>query len=406
MVDARPTSSPAPTPDPVVVAAAIAAVVLAGFVILLLGLASSGGFAAPPGPGLKRVDFISFWGAARLALEGRPGDAYSWPLVDAELRRALGRPVGAPLPFYYPPIFLMLIKPLGALSYGRAFLLWVAATLGAYTLAAAAVLRRPGAVMTALAAPGVLCCIFIGQNGLFTAAAMMAGLALLPRRPALAGVFLGLLAAKPHLAILLPFALALDRRWRALAACAATAAGLLAASTVVLGPHVLRAFVEGAEAGGSVFAAEGWTPWSKVQTVYGVARNAGLAPSTALALHALGALIASAAVLTIWRRRDAAYAAKAAALAAGALLVTPYVFIYDTPMLGAAAVFLLRDAGERGAVTRSQAIVGACAYFGSLVFYADHDLPVTPLAAAGLLALVWLRARAAAPARTPALAAA
>ena len=47
------------------------------------------------------------------------------------------------------------------------------------------------------------------------------------RRPVLAGALLGALVIKPHLALLVPFWLAAGGQWRAFAAAAASAAGLL-----------------------------------------------------------------------------------------------------------------------------------------------------------------------------------
>ncbi len=49
----------------------------------------------------------------------------------------------------------------------------------------------------------------------------------------------------------------------------------------------------------------------------------------------------------LWRSR-AAYELKAAALAAGALIATPYLYIYDFVVLAVAVAFLLRLALTRG----------------------------------------------------------
>ena len=49
----------------------------------------------------------------------------------------------------------------------------------------------------------------------------------------------------------------------------------------------------------------------------------------------------------LWRSR-AAYELKAAALAAGALIATPYVYIYDFVILAVAVAFLLRVALKQG----------------------------------------------------------
>jgi len=57
---------------------------------------------------------------------------------------------------------------------------------------------------------------------LLTAALAGAALLSLERRPILAGVFIGLLAIKPHLALLFPVALIAIGAWRTLLAAAVT----------------------------------------------------------------------------------------------------------------------------------------------------------------------------------------
>ncbi len=95
--------------------------------------------------------------------------------------------------------------------------------------------RTPTVLFYALAFPAVMLNFYFGQIGCWTAAAVGAALILLTRRPVLAGALLGLLVAKPHLAVLVPVALAASGRWRAFASCAAVAAALLLASAAAFG---------------------------------------------------------------------------------------------------------------------------------------------------------------------------
>ena len=64
-------------------------------------------------------------------------------------------------------------------------------------------------------------------------------------------------------------------------------------------------------------------------------------------VQASGALALAAGLVVLWRSR-AAYELKAAALAAGALITTPYLYIYDFVVLAVAVAFLLRLALMRG----------------------------------------------------------
>jgi hypothetical protein len=59
------------------------------------------------------------------------------------------------------------------------------------------------------------------------------------------------------------------------------------------------------------------------------------------------ALVAAAGVAAVWRSR-AAYEIKAANLGAAALLATPYLYIYDLPVLAVPLAYLLRLGGKTG----------------------------------------------------------
>src|SRR3546814_10959127 len=112
--------------------------------------------------------------------------------------------------------------------------------LGVSGLAYAEVVRRltdrwSGTALTLLAFPGVLLNIGHGQNGFLTAALMGGGVLLLERRPWLAGALFGCLAIKPHLALLIPLALAARGLWRPFVAAGLTAAGLIALSAADFG---------------------------------------------------------------------------------------------------------------------------------------------------------------------------
>ena len=70
-----------------------------------------------------------------------------------------------------------------------------------------------------------------GQNGFLSAALFLGGVLNIDRRPILSGVLIGLLTFKPHLGVVLPFALVALGAWRVIASAAVTALALFAAAT-------------------------------------------------------------------------------------------------------------------------------------------------------------------------------
>src|SRR3546814_9524913 len=82
-----------------------------------------------------------------------------------------------------------------------------------------------------------------GQNGALSAAILLAGLHQLDRRPLVAGVLFGCMAYKPHLAVLLPVALLVAGRWRAIVSAAATVAGLVLVSFALYGVDLWHVYI-------------------------------------------------------------------------------------------------------------------------------------------------------------------
>jgi hypothetical protein len=139
------------------------------------------------------ADFFGFWSAARfLAGHAAMGmyDRASLVLFQNQLYPMIG---GA-LPFIYPPLFLLIVWPLGLLSYGAACALWIVLTLALYVTALCAPVWRRPIVAALLVVPSTTIAIFFGQSGVLAAALIIGGLRLLKTRPVLAAALLGLAA--------------------------------------------------------------------------------------------------------------------------------------------------------------------------------------------------------------------
>ena len=99
-----------------------------------------------------------------------------------------------------------------------------------------------------------------------------------------------------------------------------------------------------------VVLTEGQADWSRLQSLFGLVRALGGSVQLAWIVQATGSIAVAAAIVYVWRSR-AAFDLKAAALAAGTLVVTPYLYMYDLVVLAVAVAFLLRFALDRGFTT-------------------------------------------------------
>ena len=154
-----------------------------------------------------------------MALRGEASAVYDPASHWAEQQAFFADPEIVFYGWHYPPFFLIVACLLAMLPYLAALFVWQAATLAAY--AAMIRLIAPGtlALTAALAYRPVLVNLTHGQNGFLTAALIGSSLALLDRRPWIAGILIGLLAYKPHFGLLLPLVLMLTGRWKPFYLC-------------------------------------------------------------------------------------------------------------------------------------------------------------------------------------------
>jgi hypothetical protein len=335
-------------------------------------------------------DFITFWAASYAALHGHAPDAYNIAKIFRYEQIAVP---ASKLVFgwYYPPSFYLVVLPLALLPYVAAFFVWILPTLALYVGVLQRIVKGSVAMWCLAAFSGVWINLLHGQNGFLTAALAGAGILCLKRRPWLAGVFIGLLAVKPHLALLFPVALLAIGAWRAMAGAAVTAVALTAAGTLVLGRDTLTACV-GAMGQARYFLENGGLPWQKMPTIFAFARLLGMPVAVAYGLHAIVAVGAMVAVWHVWRR-SADWGLRGAALMSATFLVSPYVFDYDLAWLGFPIAWLasigIRDGwqnGERDVLALAYLMPFVIAPVASAV-----SLQVGPFVLVGLLWMVWRR---------------
>jgi hypothetical protein len=298
-----------------------------------------------PDFGPLAMDFLPFWSASFLALHRHAIDAYNVIALTAVETEAISRDPGI-LPWLYPPTFLLVVYPLALLPFKIAAVAFLGGTLALFVRVMCAIVPSRQTALLTLAFPGAALVLVCGQNGLLTASIAGLGLVLLRRHPVFAGICLGLLCIKPHLAVLFPLALLCSRSWRALASMAATAAVLLAVSVLVFGTGTLAAFLynAGMIAG---LVESGRAALARIPTVFALATLAHVPSVWAYAAQGAVALVAASAVCNAWSR-DCSYALRAAVLVCASLLVSPYLFDYDLTWLGVLLAWCVRHGLARG----------------------------------------------------------
>jgi Glycosyltransferase family 87 len=288
-------------------------------------------------------DFVNYWSAAFLAAHGRAAEIYDFAAFHLFEQSVSGPNIG----FYhysYPPLLLLLTLPLVLIPYVPALGIWLVTTwYGFYR--ALKLATDQGVFLLSLATPALFVNAVGGQNGALTAMLLGGGLVLQARRPIVAGILFGCLAYKPHLALLLPFALIAGRRWWTIGATGATAILLVAASALLFGPHRWIEYADNVAQLRAAILEDGTGVWHRMLSVFVFARRLGADVGTAYAMQAAFAAVAAFFVARSWWRDEPAHLRNAMVIV-GTCLATPYLQDYDL-VVSAFVVVWLKAAEER-----------------------------------------------------------
>ncbi len=281
-------------------------------------------------------DLTVFWIAAQFALSGHAEIAYhpeqlhaAMFAIDPEIQGAYG--------WFYPPTFYLLVTPLGLLPYWGAYACFMTGSLMSYVIVMRRIIRGQAAMWLLAAFPGIWINLLTGQNGLLTAALAGAALLTLQRHPLLAGVLIGMLAIKPHLAILFPIALIALGAWRTLAVAGSTAIIFMGISVLLLGADSLNMWQQSLGAARHIMENGGTSPM--MPTIFALMRLLNVSLALSYVVHATLALVT---VVIVWKvcRSDSQWTVKSAAIMTGSLLISPYLMEYDLAWLGMPIVWL------------------------------------------------------------------
>lgn len=312
--------------------------------LLMLCLAAFAAFMAVayqqrPDHGWNPSDFDIFHLAGQTVWLGSFGDAYRSEAFFA--LQSETSTVPSTMPWTYPPQFGLVAATLAVLPVWLAYLVFTSASLGAYLL----LLRRiagphfPTLVLTLL--PVLMVGIWTGQNGFLTGSLVGLFALLALRGSARAGLPLGLMVIKPHLAVGLGILLLLSRRWGWLVQAVGVTAGTALLATLAFGAGIWPAFLDGVRESKALLA-EGSYSLHRMTSAYSVLRSLDIDAQVALGLHLGLALCGLAMVQVVVVRRWQLRRVLAVATLSSQM-VSPYIYDYDMTLLGVALALAAPD---------------------------------------------------------------
>jgi hypothetical protein len=346
----------------------------------------------------RSQDWMVYHTAARAWLDGNlplvfDGDRFT-ALINQRYAHILSRPLQLH-PWLYPPHYLLLLLPFGALPFdlagGLFLLLSFAALIAAAWRYAGNGTERALYAFSLLLCPASAVSVCLGQNTFLSAALLVGGMSLLPRRPLWGGALLGILTYKPQLWLLVPIALIAARQWKALGAAAGTALVLMGASAAVFGIDTWRHWFQLMTAPSTLY--DHWLVVARLngQSVYTCAALLGAPPQFANLAQGLSAIVAAAAVFWSWRK-PLPDELRLAVLLAATMLAAPHVIDYDAVLPGFGAVLFFAY-GLRNGIRPVEATIAALLWLSPLINPPSvfHAGLVTPLLIALFIATAMAR---------------
>lgn len=328
------------------------------------------------------VDFDAFYLVATMISEGNLAGAYDAnTFYDRQKEHAAFD--GNQLIWSYPPPFNLVVNPFILAPEWLSYLLFIGLTFMAYLW----ILQKVAG--TQFHTSIILCLGFFplllrsGQNGFLTGGLIGLTCLFALRKSNWAGVSLGLMVIKPHLALAIGLWSLLDRRWVMATAAIGIALLACAVATAVYGVEVWSWFHMGITTTGEVLR-DGRYPLFRMTSIFASALSAGLSPSQAMAVH-LSVAIGAIAILIAIQFSDASQSSKIGMAVFVSALISPYNYDYDLTMLAFAFALLLPTIAIQSTTTEKILIWGGMWIIG---FY---GLSMTLLIGWGILSEAWIK---------------
>jgi hypothetical protein len=284
------------------------------------------------------VDFDVFHLVAQKVWLGGVNQAYHFTDF-LKMQREASAGHGSFMPWTYPPQFDLLLAPFGLMPIGAAYFLFVGATFTFYVVVLRAIAGSHFVLLLIVLFPTLEVTMACGQNGFFTGGLIGLVCLFFEDRPIVAGLSLGLMVVKPHLAVAFATYAILKRSWIVVATAAAVVLTSSAICTAVFGAQIWSDFLQSVR-DASIFLEQGNYPLFRMISVYAALRTSGLSASAAFVGQSIVALLVlGLVVLAVFRRMP--LRTSLGLTAALSVYISPYAYDYDLPIFGIGLAMLL-----------------------------------------------------------------
>ncbi|WP_125933252.1 glycosyltransferase family 87 protein [Kiloniella majae] len=308
-------------------------------------------------------DFITFWSAGYLALEGVPEAAFIRERI-VEIQQLAVPGNDTVFLWHYPPTFMLLTTVLAAIPYLASYFLFIGGSFLFYVYSLKRLFQHRYAILLIVAYPAVYLTMVHGQNSLLSTGLLACAIVCFRSRPVLAGVFIGLLAFKPQLGVLIPLVLIVSQQWRVFWSAAVTTGVFVGLSLTVFGWELWDIFFQNMSVVKSLMG-QGFLLSEKMPSLYITLKMIGFGDHFAYVMHWGMASGVVGVLMWLWYRCGPTNMAFAALIPA-ILLILPYLFDYEMTLLAIPIALLAMDMADKGGVFWEKAIL-VCGFVTPLI---------------------------------------
>ncbi|WP_156176679.1 glycosyltransferase family 87 protein [Kiloniella spongiae] len=308
-------------------------------------------------------DFITFWSAGYLALEGVPEAAFVRERI-VEIQQLAVPGNDAVFLWHYPPTFTLLATVLAAIPYLTSYFLFLGGSFLFYVYSLKRLFQHRYAILLIIAYPAVYLTMVHGQNSLLSTGLLACAIVCFRSKPVLAGIFIGLLAFKPQLGVLIPIVLIVSQQWRVFWSATLTTCLFVGVSLAVFGWELWGVFFQNMAVVKSIMG-QGLLLFEKMPSLYITLKMFGFADDFSYVIHWGMASGVVGVLIWLWYRYGPTNMTFAALIPA-ILLLLPYLFDYEMTLLAIPIALLAMDMAEKGGVFWEKTIL-VCGFVTPLI---------------------------------------
>ena len=307
-------------------------------------------------------DYIAFWPAGRLVLEGNYNLVYDIESI-IDVQRTVVPGLQALIMHVHPPFFLFFTTPLAYFDFYTSCLIWLAITSCFYGYACWRIFPNRYAVLLSIFFPPFIISFSMVQTGAICMFFFAGGFLLFRGAPWKAGLCLSLLLIKPHLGILIPVALLASRQWKIIGATILWTGFLFVVTLLFFDLQLWFDWYKIIRYIGELYLSSTEYNILHYQSFFGFLQFLECPIPVAWGVQFVIGLINLAIIVFVWSRDGFCYETRIGVLVAATFMVSPYIMMYDHTMMIVGYLVLARYFLDEKNLTSKTAILFALSVF-------------------------------------------